>query len=225
MLHCIVAKLKISYNAPVVLTFAIIATVVHALSHLFGFWWQTWFIAWPEFHGARTYVGLVSHIFGHGDWDHLLSNFTMILLVGPILEERHGSRSLVTMIGITALITGLINVAFFSNPLLGASGIVFMMILLASTVNFERGTIPLTFIAVTILFMGREAVAMFGDTDGISHSAHLIGGAAGAAFGFLTAGKKPMPPGNAALPVMAAKPGLPAKISPPAPRGKLPLNG
>ncbi len=182
-------------------------------------------MAWPEFHGTRTYVGLVSHIFGHGNWDHLLSNFMMILLVGPILEERHGSRSLVAMIGITALITGLINVAFFSQPLLGASGIVFMMILLASTVNFERGTIPLTFIAVTILFLGREAVAMFGEADGISHSAHLIGGAAGAAFGFLTGGKKPVLPSTSGLPVLAAKPGLPAKVSPPSPSGKLPPRG
>lgn len=206
-----------------VLTFAIIATVVHALTYVFGFWWQTWFIAWPEFHGTRTYVGLITHIFGHGTWDHLLSNFMMILLVGPILEERHGSRSLAAMIGITALITGLINVTFFSHPLLGASGIVFMMILLASTVNFERGTVPLTFIAVTILFLGREAVSMFGEADGISHSAHLIGGFAGAAFGFLTAGKKPVAPGNAALPSASAKSGLPSKT--PAPRGKLPPLG
>ncbi|MBP9087354.1 MAG: rhomboid family intramembrane serine protease [Kofleriaceae bacterium] len=216
------AKLKISYNAPVVLTFAIIATVVHGLSHIFGFWWQTWFVAWPEFHGARTYVGLVSHIFGHGNWDHLLSNFMMILLVGPILEERHGSRSLAAMIGITALITGLINVTFFSHPLLGASGIVFMMILLASTANFERGTVPLTFIAVTILFLGREAVSMFGDADGISHSAHLIGGFAGAAFGFLTAGKKTALPMPSTLPLVASKPGLPAKIPAPSPSSKLP---
>lgn len=223
MLQCIVAKLKISYNAPVVLTFAIIATVAHGLSHIFGFWWQTWFIAWPEFHGTRTYVGLVSHIFGHGDWNHLLSNFTMILLIGPILEERHGSRSLLAMIGITALITGLINVTFFSHPLLGASGIVFMMILLASTVNFERGTIPLTFIAVVILFLGNEVLSMFGKADGISHSAHLIGGLAGAAFGFLTAGKKPVKSSAAALPTVAAKPGLPAKI--PSPRGNLPPLG
>ncbi len=225
MLQCIVAKLKISYNAPVVLTFAIIATLVHGLSHLFGFWWQSWFIAWPEFHGTRTYVGLVSHIFGHGDWNHLLSNFTMILLIGPILEERHGSRSLLAMIGITALITGLINVTFFSHPLLGASGIVFMMILLASTVNFERGTIPLTFIAVVILFLGNEVLSMFGKSDGISHSAHLIGGAAGAAFGFLTAGKRPVSPGKSALPVVAAKPGLPAKIPTASPRGNLPPLG
>ena len=96
------------------------------------------------------------------------------------------------------------------------------MILLASTVNFERGTIPLTFIAVTILFMGREAVSMFGEADGISHSAHLIGGFAGAAFGFLTAGKKPAMTGATMLPVIASKPGLPAKIPAASPGGKLP---
>jgi membrane associated rhomboid family serine protease len=208
-----VPKIKFSYNAPVVLTFAIIATIVHALSHLFGFWWQTWFISWPQFDGLRTYIGLISHILGHADWNHLLSNFTMILLVGPILEERHGSRTLVTMILITALITGLINVAFASTPILGASGIVFMMILLASYSNVVKGEIPLTFIAVTVLFLGREAISLFDSDDGVSHFAHLIGGAAGAAFGFLTTGKH-----RASAPIAAAKPVVPvakAALRPP----------
>jgi membrane associated rhomboid family serine protease len=204
-----VPKLKISYNAPVVLTFAIVATLVHGLSHVLGDWWKYWFAAYPEFHGIRSYVGMVSHILGHANWDHLLSNFMMILLVGPILEERHGSRELATMILITALITGLINVAFFSNFLVGASGIVFMMILLASVANVRRGEIPLSFIAVTILFCGREVIAMFGTADGISHSAHLIGGAAGAAFGFLTAKAHPEAAGQG-LPATGKAGGLAA---------------
>ena len=47
---------------------------------------------------------------------------TMILLLGPVLEERHGSGSLLVMIVITALVTGVINVAFLDTALLGASG-------------------------------------------------------------------------------------------------------
>jgi rhomboid protease GluP len=172
----------------VVLTFAVLATVVHALSHVFGDWWKTWFVAWPVFNGLQSYVGLVTHILGHADWNHLLSNFTLILLVGPILEERHGSKKLLMMVVVTAVITGLVNVTITNNLLVGASGIAFMMVLLASTANIARGEIPLTLIAVACLFLGREVISAF-DDDQISQTAHLIGGVVGAVFGFMTAGK------------------------------------
>jgi membrane associated rhomboid family serine protease len=182
----IVAKLRITYNAPVVLTFALAAVAVFILTNGAGVA-RSWFVAWPELHDARSYVGLFSHILGHGNWQHLIGNFMLILLLGPILEERHGSMSLLIMILITALITGLANLVFSDGALLGASGIVFMMILLASMANVRGGEIPLTFIAVAIIYMGGEIVRAFRE-DNISQMAHLVGGVAGAAFGFLSAG-------------------------------------
>ncbi len=186
------AKFRVSYNAPVVLTFALAAVAVFILSseHLFpGL--RLWFVAWPEFHDTRAYVGLVSHILGHASWNHLLGNFMLILLIGPILEERFGSMRLLVMILITALVTGLINVAVSHDALLGASGIVFMMILLASTANIRQGEIPLTFIAVAVIYLGGEIVRAFSQDDQVSQMAHLIGGAVGAVFGFLSAKRTP----------------------------------
>src|SRR5690349_22337370 len=113
----------------------------------------------------------------------------LILLLGPILEERHGSAQLLIMILMTALITGLANLVFSNGLLLGASGIVFMMILLASMANVRGGEIPLTFIAVAVIYMGGEIVRAFRE-DQISQMAHLVGGFAGAAFGFAGAGGK-----------------------------------
>src|SRR5262249_25767245 len=124
-------------------------------------------------------------------WQHLISNFMLILLLGPILEERHGSGPLLFMILMTAFITGLASLVF-SDQLLGASGIVFMMILLASMANVRGGEIPLTFIAVAVIYMGGEIIRAFRE-DQISQMAHLVGGIAGAAFGFIIAGKKKKP--------------------------------
>lgn len=182
------AKFRISYNAPVVLTFALLAVAVfvlcseHVAPNL-----RLWFVAWPEFRDTRSYVGLVSHILGHASWEHLLGNFMLILLIGPILEERFGSARLLMMILVTALVTGLINVAVSSDALLGASGIVFMMILLASTANIREGEIPLTFIAVAVIYLGGEIVRAVSKDDQVSQMAHLIGGATGAVFGFMSA--------------------------------------
>jgi membrane associated rhomboid family serine protease len=188
-----VSKLRITYNAPVVLTFAILALIVTFLPIETR---TTYFAAQPDLHDWHGYVGLETFILGHANWDHYLGNFMLILLVGPILEERHGSRGLLAMMMITALVTGLLNAAFSSHPLMGASGIVFMMILLASTANIRQGEIPLTFLAIAAIYMGGEIYRAVTSNDNVSHMAHLIGGVAGAAFGFLgaksRAAKKPV---------------------------------
>ena len=178
------ARVRISYNSPVVLTFALLAVVVQLVAP-----GSRWFAAAPEFQGTESYVGLVSHILGHGGWDHLIGNFMLILLLGPILEERYGSVPLMAMILITALVTGIVNVSFFDTYLVGASGIAFMMILLASTANIRQGEIPLTFIAVAVVYLGGEIVKAFED-DRVSQMAHVVGGVVGAAFGFLSAKSK-----------------------------------
>jgi membrane associated rhomboid family serine protease len=66
---------------------------------------------------------------------------------------------------------------------LGASGIVFMMILLASFTNFRKGEIPLTFILVLIFYVGNEVMSAFRN-DGVARFAHILGGFCGSIFGF-----------------------------------------
>jgi len=118
-----------------------------------------------------------------------LSNFSFILLLGPILETNYGSAGLSIMIVITAVVTGLLNVLLFSTGLMGASGIVFMMILLSSFTNFGKGEVPITFILVLVLYLGREVVNAFTAND-ISEFGHIIGGLCGSVFGYLKPAKR-----------------------------------
>ena len=67
---------------------------------------------------------------------------------------------------------------------MGASGIVFMLILLTSLVNFKQGEIPLTFLLIVLVYIGKEIMGTFAD-DNISHTTHIVGGIVGAAFGFM----------------------------------------
>ncbi len=203
-------KLRITYNAPVILTFTLAAVAVFLLnSAIEGT--RAWFMAYPTFDhvGARAYVGLFSHILGHANWAHLMGNFMLILLIGPILEERHGSLSLLIMILLTALVTGLATLVFSKNALLGASGQVFMMILLASTANIRAGEIPMTFIAIACVYLGGEIVSEFRNNDNVSHFGHLVGGSVGAIFGFIgarTKAAKPVVIGGTAAPLAKPKP-------------------
>jgi membrane associated rhomboid family serine protease len=102
-----------------------------------------------------------------------------------MLEENYGSRPLLLMIFITALVTGVLNVIFFRSPLMGASGVVFMMILLSSFTNFSKGEIPLTFILVLVLYLGAQlADSLKAGDNNISYFAHIVGGFCGSLFGF-----------------------------------------
>jgi membrane associated rhomboid family serine protease len=185
--------MRIRYNAPTVLSYTFLCVIVLVLSQtiLRGLA-ETWFMIprgsfVPE--SPRHWLTLLTHAAGHANWTHLLSNFSFILLIGPILEENYGSRSLLFMILITALVTGALNVIFFRTDLMGASGVVFMMILLASFTNFNRGEIPLTFILVLALYLGRELVNAF-QSNNISEFAHIAGGFCGSLFGFFRPPKR-----------------------------------
>lgn len=184
--------MKISYNAPVILSFAIISTIVLGLSLSLPDNFGNWFVSPATFHfqDLSFYTGILFHPLAHADWNHLLGNFSIILLIGPILEEKYGSRDLIFMILVTAIITGLLNAALFDTGGIGASGVVFMMILLGSFVNVQSGKIPLTFILVMLLFLGKEIYNGLVSDDNISQFAHILGGLCGGAFGFLIERKK-----------------------------------
>lgn len=191
--------MKLTYNAPVVLTFTLISAAVLLVDTLTGCseanfldcTLKPYFMTMGtfEFSNPVDYWRLISHAMGHANWAHLFGNFSIILLIGPLLEEKFGSKSLLFMMIFTAIITAILDIVFFDHGGLGASGIVFMMILLSSFANYKSGTIPLTFILVVILFLGQEVWNALKD-DNISQFAHILGGMFGAAFGFVSGGSK-----------------------------------
>lgn len=179
--------MKIRYNAPVTLTFSLIAAAVLLISStILPSLTMNLFTVQPSMQAGNPvdYIRLFTHVLGHSNWNHLMGNLALLLLIGPILEEKHGGFRLMSMILITAFITGLLNIIFMPSGLLGASGVVFMMILLVSFTNIRSGEIPLTFILILILYLAREFYGVFQD-DNISRLAHIIGGICGSMFGFL----------------------------------------
>ena len=81
--------------------------------------------------------------------------------------------------------TGLVQCLLFTNAaLLGASGILFMMLLMASMGGMSSGKIPLTMILVAVFYLGGEIRTAMAVRDSISRLTHVIGGVCGAALGF-----------------------------------------
>ncbi|MCD8010917.1 MAG: rhomboid family intramembrane serine protease [Lachnospiraceae bacterium] len=178
---------RIHYNAPVVLTFFFLSLGALLLGEVTGGRTNTLFFSvyassWLD---PLTYVRLFGHVLGHASITHWTGNMTLFLLLGPILEEKYGSRRLLIMILIVAGVTGIVNMVFFPGiALMGASGIVFMMMILSSVVSVRRGEIPLTLILVAVIYLGQEVYDGLFTSDNISHLSHIIGGACGCVFGF-----------------------------------------
>jgi len=179
-------KIKFSFNSPVVLTFSILTVLIFLTNRFFiDYFTIRNFSISRDIIGLNplNYLRLLTHPLGHITWEHLVGNLTFILLLGPILEEKYGSLRLLFLMIATALLTGVLHILIASVPLLGASGIVFMFIVLVSIVDIQEGTIPITFILVALIFVGKEFTGMFGK-DNVSQLTHIAGGVAGAIFGF-----------------------------------------
>ena len=188
--------MRIRYNSPAVLSYALLCVAVLVADLVTeGQVSRTYFVVFPTFSASSplSYLRLISHVVGHQDWTHLVANFSLILLIGPILEEKYGSGPLLLMMLVTALATGVLNVLLLDTGLMGASGIVFMMILLSSFTNIAAGEIPLTFILVVLVYLAREVLGAF-TADTVSQFAHIAGGVCGSLFGFLFQRRAAPPP-------------------------------
>lgn len=183
---------KIDYNAPVVLSFAFVSLLALILGFVTGGWTtRTFFCVYRcPLTDIFGYLRLFGHVLGHSGVSHYVNNMMMLLLIGPMLEEKYGSKLLLEMILITAVITGILNNLLFPTGLLGASGIVFMMIVLSSITSVKDGKIPLTLIVVVILYLGDQIIAGVISRDNISQLTHIIGGVCGGVFG-MWIGKDP----------------------------------
>lgn len=176
--------MKLKFNSPVILGFSLLCVAVFFLDKaMVGSLMPYFTVGHVSLAQPVTILTLFTHVIGHASLEHLMGNLTFILLLGPIVEEKYGDTRLLLMILITAFVTGLLNVIFFNTGLLGASGIVFMLILLVSFTNSQRGEIPITFILVALLFIGKEVIQSL-SSDQISQFAHIMGGICGSIFGF-----------------------------------------
>ena len=180
-------KIVIRFNAPVILSFALLSLI----ALLLGNWtdgattYQYFSVYRSSLSDPLTYVRFFGHVLGHADYEHYMSNMLLLLLVGPGLEEKYGSGTMAWTIAVTAVVTGLVHFLFFpGSVLLGASGVVFMMIVLSSFTAMRRGEIPNTLILVVIFYLGGEIMDGLFKRDNISQITHVVGGLCGLVFGF-----------------------------------------
>ena len=158
------------YNSPVILTFFLLSLGVLFLGQYTGGWTTT--------HLFSVYRS------------SLKDPLFYIRVVGPPMEEKYGSLPLLKGILLTALISGILQCALFPRTaLLGASGIVFMLIMLASLSGFSGG-IPVTMLLVAALYLGQQVYDIIFVRDNVANFMHIVGGVCGTVFGYVNAGPR-----------------------------------
>jgi len=180
-------NIQFDYNSPVILTYLLLslgACFLNAITK--GKSNKIFFTSYrSSIFNPLTYVRMVTHSIGHLNLDHLIHNFLFILLIGPMIEEKYGSIELIVMFIITSIVIALFNIIFNDYVITGASGNVYMLIVLSSFSNITEGKIPLTLILILIFYILSEVKKSI--TEGnkkVYHDGHLIGAIMGVVFGF-----------------------------------------
>lgn len=116
------SNIHLQYNAPVTLTFFFLSLASLALGHLTNGWttYHLFSVYRSSLADPLFFVRLFGHVLGHAGWDHFIGNMLLFLVIAPPLEERYGSRTLLSGILITALVSGILQCVLF--PLLRPAG-------------------------------------------------------------------------------------------------------
>lgn len=182
----------LQYNSPVVLTFFLLSLGVLAVDKLTGGWttMHLFCVYRSSLKDPLFYIRLLGHVLGHADLDHFMGNMLLFLVIGPPMEEKYGSIPLLKAILLTALVSGVLQCLLFPGVgLLGASGIVFMLIMLSSLAGGDGG-IPVTMLLVAALYLGQQFYDALFVRDNVANFMHIVGGVCGTVFGFYSAGAR-----------------------------------
>lgn len=186
-------KIRLSFNSPVILSFSIICLIALILGSITQ--GRTDALVFSVYRSSLmnplTYVRFVGHVFGHANWEHFIGNITLLLVVGPMLEEKYGSLDILFVILSTAIVTGIANFVFFPRvQLMGASGVVFAFIMMSSFTSIEDRTIPVTFIVVALIYIGGQVYDGIFVKDDVSNLTHILGGGVGSGLGYIMSKNK-----------------------------------
>ena len=167
----------IELDSPIIIALCFVCTAVHLVTSVFyddftrsyfachPFRWTQLFVSGHGHGTTPTMVWwrLVGHALGHGSWQHLSGNISLILLVGPPCEKDYGSRMLLKILFWTAAVTGVCHNAIGPGNalLMGASGVAFALILLNSLLNVHDGRLPATFLLTCAIWLSSELGGFF----------------------------------------------------------------
>ena len=139
---------------------------------------------------AHYYWQLLTYMFMHGSWSHLLGNMIGLLFFGVYIEKQLGSKEFLLFYLLCGILCGAASLAiylaagFYGVLLVGASGAVYAVLLLFAVIFpratvFIMGIVPAPAPLLVAIYAGIAVFEqVFGMNQGVAHMTHLSGFAA-----------------------------------------------
>ena len=165
----------------------IINVVIFVLTYL-NFPFIENFVLFPIQSGYFQPYQLLSYMFLHSSVTHIVFNMIGLLVFGPNIENKFGTSKFIKIYLIMGLISGLASIIFINNPVVGASGAIWGIMMLFTLFNpnellYIYFIIPVRAKFIIGAFFTVElCLSIMGSSDGVSHVAHVAGSLTGALF-------------------------------------------
>ena len=121
--------------------------------------------------------------FMHGNFQHFSGNIMIFLMLSPAVEKHYGRINYICAFLYCAIVDYLFQTYVFNVIAIGLSGFVFALFMLNAFIT-KKGGISVCGIVLLFIYGSKEISGLF-NNDGISHSGHLIGLAAGLSYAML----------------------------------------
>jgi hypothetical protein len=169
--------------------FIAIAVVFFVLQNILGPEIWQYFAFFPAL-AIKWPWTLITSVFLHADFNHLLFNMFALFFFGSYLERLLGSnRFLIIFIaaGIVGNLGYLVTASNSMIPAIGASGAAYglmgTLVILAPFMRvYVYGLLPVPLVVLTAVFVFIDVAGLF-SPSGIAHGAHLAGLIVGIVFG------------------------------------------
>ncbi|MBP5447504.1 MAG: rhomboid family intramembrane serine protease [Treponema sp.] len=153
---------------------------------------------------AHYYWQLLTYMFMHGSWSHLLGNMIGLLFFGLYIERQLGSKEFLLFYLLCGILCGAASLAiylaagFYGVLLVGASGAVYAVLLLFAVIFpratvFIMGIVPAPAPLLVAIYAGIAVFEqVFGMNQGVAHMTHLSGFAAAWIYCLIRYGVNPI---------------------------------
>lgn len=147
---------------------------------------------------------ILTYMFMHGSWSHLLGNMIGLLFFGLYIERQMGSKEFLLFYLVCGLFCGGVSLGlyvllgYYNVLLVGASGAIYAVLLLFAVIFprstvFIMGMIPVPAPLLVAIYAGIAVFEQFfGMNQGVAHMTHLSGFAAAWLFCLVRYGVNPI---------------------------------
>jgi membrane associated rhomboid family serine protease len=142
----------------------------------------------PDYVMQRPWT-LLTHMFVHANFNHLLLNMLVLLFFGMELERRVGKTKFLEIYILSGIVAALAQMTVSGGPLVGASGALYGVMGCLAMIAPEIRVllffaIPMSIRALVVLLVLLDLL-FFEAPDNIAHMAHISGLLVGIAFGMM----------------------------------------